>query len=91
MLTNSSAHLNNCALPTDQNSNHHLATTEKNSSFRIFLDQYFEKKHILIFSGQKIMSNIRPRDVPVPVPDWVTGYQSDQLPSQTGSPLLENT
>ena len=31
------------------------------------------------------------RDAPVPVPDWVTGYQSDRSPSPTGSPLLQNT
>ena len=24
------------------------------------------------------------RDAPVPVPDWVTGYQSDWSPSRTG-------
>ena len=27
------------------------------------------------------------RDAPVPVPDWVTGYQSDRSPSRTGYPV----
>ena len=31
------------------------------------------------------------RDAPVPVPDWVTGYQSDRSSSRTESPLLQNT
>ena len=32
----------------------------------------------------KSFTLLRTRDAPVPVPDWVTGYQSDRSPSRTG-------
>ena len=43
--------------------------------------------------GEVIVDNVdcrglaMDRDAPVPVPDWVTGYQSDRSPSRTGHPV----
>ena len=40
-----------------------------------------------LFEVREEYTGVQGRDAPVPVPDWVTGYQSDRSPSRTGYPV----
>ena len=48
---------------------------------------HYQKVQVIKIVHRQTQLLVTIRDAPVPVPDWVTGYQSDRSPSRTGHPV----